>query len=73
MTTPLDRLLQAIENVANSFGGNTGRVLLAIIREYKRLERWEQDQAMREERRKQKEAEKEFKVTGKWPDDDIPF
>jgi hypothetical protein len=75
MSQPIELLLQALENVGNSFGGNTGRVLLAVVREYKRLKRYEEDQETRRLRAKQKEMEKEYKITGKWPDgdDDIPF
>jgi hypothetical protein len=74
VSQPIERLLQALENVGNSFGGNTGRLLLAIVREYHRLKRYEEDQEHRRIRAKEKEMEKEYKITGVWPgDDDIPF
>ena len=70
----MDKLLQAMENVGNTYGGSTKTLLHAIIKEVRRLEKWEIDQENREYLRKQKEREKEFKATGVWPtDDDIPF
>lgn len=70
-----DRLLQAMTNVGNTYKGATKTLLDAIVKEVRRLERWEIDQENREYARKQREREKEFKATGKWPegDDDIPF
>lgn len=78
-STDIALLLQAFENVGNTFGGNTKTLLHSIVREVKRLKRYEEDQINREATQRFRDAQKEFKATGKWPpgygsdDDDIPF
>lgn len=76
--TDHERLLQAIQNVAEIFGGASKVLLLAIIKEEKRLKKWEESQRQKEQTRRFNEASKEKKITGQWPDwynkeDDIPF
>lgn len=72
-------LLQAFSNVADTYGGQTKILLTAIIREYKRLEKYEESQRQKAAMQRLNDARKEFKATGKWPegygakDDDIPF
>lgn len=78
-STDIELMLQAFENVGNTFGGNTKTLLHSIVREVKRLKRYEEDQINREAAQRFRDAQKEFRATGKWPsgygsnDDDIPF
>lgn len=74
-TSDIEKLVQALENVGNTFGGNTKTLLHAVVKEFKRLERYEQDQENRRLAQLQRDREKHYKATGKWPegDDDIPF
>lgn len=74
-SSDIDNLLQAFENVGNTIGGNTKVLLNSIIKEYRRLQRYEIDQENRRYAQKMRDREKHYKATGKYPegDDDIPF
>lgn len=78
-STDFELLMRAMENVGNTYGGNTKTLLHSIVREVRRLERYEADQEAKERTRLYNAAKKEYEVTGKWPkgygdnDDDIPF